>query len=378
VFSTGAASLAPTGVRPGEALFTVSNDRSLHSVEAGAGGGRWPTEWMPVSMNGPAQGRPAPVAFTSTTIDGADEVIFASSEDGHVYAFDTTTGRELWRSPKLGDTVIAAPSAILTDFGGAQDVILVGSRTPTGDSKFYGIKLQNGAVDWIFDNGGGTTGIGLISSQAQVSYGINRVFFASRAKPGGSSNTLWCLELVAPPTEVQLVWARDLGDIDGSPILRNGVLYVGNNAGQVYAIDPSDGTDEWLSPYTPPAPDGAVKGFVWVDTTATPTRLFYSTTSQVHGLADNLTFASELWPAVSVGSPSPLIVIGDGIWFGSTDDNGSLRRIDTTTGLETDAVLLGDPLVSKSVGAPTYDIQPSLITVGTDEGRVYAVEVSSP
>jgi outer membrane protein assembly factor BamB len=291
---------------------------------------------------------------------------------------DTITGRELWRSPKLGDTVIAATSGILTDYGGAQDVILVGSRTPTGDSKFYGLKLHTGAVDWIFDNGGGPTGIGLISGQAQVSYATNRVYFASRAKAGGSPNTLWCLELVGSPTEVQLAWARDLGDIDGSPILRNGVLYVGNNAGQIYAIDPVDGSDEWLSPYTPPTDDGAVKGFVWVDTTATPTRLFYSTTSQVHGLADGLTSATELWPAASFGSPSPLIVIGDGIWFGSTDDNGSLRRIDKTTGLETDAVLLGDSLVSKSVGSPTYDIQPSLITVGTDEGRVYAVEVSSP
>ena len=41
-------------------------------------------------------------------------------------------------------------------------------------------------------------------------------------------------------------------------------------------------------------------------------------------------------------------------------------------------VALGDSLAPKPVGAPTYDIQPSLITVGTDEGRVYAVEVSSP
>ncbi len=377
VFSTGASSLAPTGIRPGEAIFTVSNDRSLHSVDAGVTGGRWSNEWKPVAMNGPAQARPAPVPFSTTTIGGAAEVIFVSSEDGHVYAFDTVSGRELWRSPKLGDTVVAATSGILTDFGGSQDVILVGSRTPTGDSKFYGLMLQTGAVDWVFDNGGGPSGIGLISGQAQVSYATNRVYFASRQKAGGSSDTLWCLELVGTSEEVQLVWARDLGDIDGSPILRGGVLYVGNNAGQVFAIDPTDGTNASI-PYTPTVPDGAVKGFVWVDTTATPTRLYYSTTSSVHALVDDGVSVSQLWPAVSIASPSPLIIVGDGIWFGSTAENGSLRRIDKHTGAATNRTLLGDSGVPKTVGAPTYDIQPSVITVGTDEGRIYAVEIPSP
>lgn len=377
VFSSGASALAPPGILPGSSIFAVSNDRRMHCMTAGPDGGMWPPGWRPAVMNGPADARPATVSLPTTTIGGASLVTFLSSQDGHVYAIDSLTGAELWRSDKLGDAVTAAPSGLMTDFGHNFDLILVGSRTASGDSAFYGLDLETGATEWSFDNGGGADGIGIISGQAQIDTTTDRVYFASRQKRDGSSNSLWCLQLIGPPNHNQLLWARDLGDIDGSPILRGGVLYVGNNAGQVFAIDPMDGTDASL-PYTPAAFDGPVKGFVWVDTTTTPTRLYYSTTSAVHALVDDGVSISKLWPAASIASPSPLIIVGDGIWFGSTADNGSLQRIDKNTGIAAVPILLGDDGVSKAVGAPTYDIQPSVITVGTDEGRIYAVEIPSP
>jgi hypothetical protein len=120
-----------------------------------------------------------------------------------------------------------------------------------------------------------------------------------------------------------------------------------------------------------------VKGFVWVDTTATPTHLYYATTSQIHGLVDNGTTVSALsWSPLSGPGPSPIIVVDGVLWVGSggTTD-ASLRGIDVSDGTEVSATVLGDPAVAKTAGAPTFDIQTSMITVGTDEGRVYAVEV---
>jgi outer membrane protein assembly factor BamB len=372
IFSTGASALAPPGIRPGTSIFTVSNDRRLHCMEAGFWGGGWPPGWQPAVMNGPADARPATVSFPITTIGGASVVTFLSSQDGHVYAINSLTGAELWRSSQLGDAVIAAPSGLLTDFGNSYDQILVGSRTASGDSAFYGLDLVSGATVWSFDNSGGANGIGIISAQASVDPAAERVYFASRRKPGGSSNTVWCLQVMDPPTYVQLVWARDLGNIDGSPILRNGVLYVGNNDGEVFALDPDTGNDLWAAPHA--THDGPVKGFVWVDTTQTPTRLFFSTTNRVHGVEDLGAAPSPIF-SVPVNRPSPVMLVSNELWLGSGNSNGSVLWLNPATGAQVYSVTLGDPSKPKLLGAPAYDPTTRLLMIGTDEGRVYAVEV---
>jgi outer membrane protein assembly factor BamB len=371
-FSTGASALAPPGVRPGTATYVVSNDRRLHCLTAGSGGGTWPPGWQPAVMNGPAEARPATVPFSSTTIGGASVVTFLSSLDGHVYAINSLTGAQLWRSSQLGDAVTAAPSGLLTDLGDRFDLILVGSRTASGDSAFYGLDLISGATVWSFDNGGGAGGIGVISSQASVVAATERVYFASRRKLGGSSNTVWCLQVVDPPTHYQLVWARDLGNIDGSPVIRGGVLYVGNNDGEVFALDPDTGNDLWAAPYS--TGDGPVKGYVWPDTTQTPTRLCFSTTSWVHCIEDLGAATNHLFSEAII-RPSPVILIDGSLWMGTGESNGSLLRIDPDNGFWEYGRVLGDPTQPKLVGSPTYDISARLLLVGTDEGRVYAVEV---
>ena len=72
-----------------------------------------------------------------------------------------------------------------------------------------------------------------------------RVYFASRSlgerpdalvRPGGRRRP--------PFAHLQRLDRRDLGDIDGSPVLRNGRVYVGNTAGTVYSLDAATGLDE--------------------------------------------------------------------------------------------------------------------------------------
>jgi outer membrane protein assembly factor BamB len=369
-YSTAATTMSSPGILPGSASFTASNDRILHSSVAGGAGGNWPSAWVPASMNGPAQDRPIVIPFGAPTVGGASTVAFVGSQDGRAYAFNADTGVELWASDVLGNGVQGSPSGSLTVFGGFHDLIIVGTRTPGGDSQLHGLQLVDGAPAWTFDNGGGSNGIGIISSQPWVDGDTTLATFTSRRKAGGSSDTVWCVEFTA--TSASLLWSRDLGDIDSAPTVLGGAVFVGTNAGTVYALDPLTGADLWATPYA--TGDGPIRGYVWFDGTGGGRRLFFSTSSSVHGLTDNGSSSTALWAPVSLADPSPVLVIGDDLYLGSSAANGSLVRLDTTTGVQLGSVTLGDPFVAKNVGSPSYDWVTGQVVVGTEQGVVYAVD----
>jgi outer membrane protein assembly factor BamB len=376
-YATGATTLAPAGVIRGLAYVSVSNDRVVHSMAGTPSGGTWPGGWKPVALNGPAQNMPTVVQLPITRVMGADTIALVGSQDGRVHAFDALTGAPLWTSPVLGTAVQATPSAIFTDFGGDYDLVLVGSRTPTGDSKLYALHLGSGTIAWSFDNGGGANGIGIISGQAQVEYSSPpRVYFTSRRRGGGSSDTVWCLSF--SDTARTKIWSQDYGDVDSGPILRNGRVLVGNNAGEVRALDPANGDELWTSPYS--TGDGPIKGAVWVS----GPRLFFSTNGKVHGITDNgpgmaptpfWTGGAAAGGAVTIGSPSPPLLRNGRIYVGG--DMSRVYSIDATTPTPASptSVVLGDPLVPKVAGTPTSDNLSGLVLVGTDQGAIYALAV---
>ncbi len=374
-YSSAASALAPTGVRPGPigtgGTWAVSNDRMLHGMNPTASGGDWPRSgsftWKPAGMNGPAQSRP-PVVPTTAVTGSSAQVIFLGSEDGHVYAVNAENGATLWQSPALGSMLLASPSGLFTDFGGSWSLLFVGSRDATADNVMYMLNPADGSIITQFDNGGGTNGMGVISSGATVDYVNNRIYFASRERSGGSSDTLWCLSFTG--TSFTKLWSKPYGDIDGAPVELGGRLYVGNNSGIVYAIDPSNGNEIWHYATN----DGAVKGFVTPEyTTSTPRKLYFSTTNTVWALTDNGGSASQAWQQGGVAGPSiPLAPFGDSVLYvGST--NGSLYQLDADTGTVQTSVVLGDG--TAAIGSPAMDIINNMAYVGSESGAVYGVQL---
>jgi outer membrane protein assembly factor BamB len=293
-----------------------------------------------------------------------------------VYAFNADTGAFLWMSDVLGAAVQASPSALFIDFGGVANLVLVGTREPTGDSKFYALRLGDGSEAWHFDNGGGTTGIGIITGQAQVQY-PNRVYFTSRRKGGGSPHTVWGLQFdgttnnsTNPPVKL---WSKDYNDTDAGPVLRNNVLYVGNTSGEVRALNPANGSSNWPGPYSPG--DGPVKGYIWVQQIGGSPRLFFSTNNHVHSIRDNGgTPPTPFWPAagVTVNNASPPFFLNGRVYVGG--NNSKVYSIDAMNATPSPStVILGDPAVSKIVGSPTVDTINQVLVVGTDQGLVYSV-----
>jgi outer membrane protein assembly factor BamB len=382
VYTTTASSLAPPGIG---SAYAVSNDRVLHSVVDGSSGGTWPAAWEPVPMNAPSQQRPAVVVFDDTPgPSGAAKVVFMSSQDGRVYAADADSGAVLWTSVDLG-MVQAAPSAIFSEFGGAHDLVFVGTRNALSDNRLVALNVSDGSTAWEFENsaaqGGDGTGIGIISGQPAVSYATNRVYFTSRERAGGSADTVWCLSFTGNGVDdVQLEWSQAAGSIDAGPSMRDGVVYVGTNDSEVHAFDASGGAALWATPFD--CSDGPIKGFPWLRSDPGGTLLFLSTTSTVWRLQDGGSSPSCAWStsahpqcpvtAPSVGSPSvPLLVPGtNDLLVGSSD--GRLHQLSISDGsASASPLVLGDG--TAVVGSPSLDTRNDLAYVGTEAGSLYAV-----
>ena len=361
-YSAGASALAPPGIG---SAYGVANDRVLHSMTSAPGNGTWPAGWTPMAMNAPSQARPPIVPIN---LGAATKVAFVGSQDGRVYAVDANAGHQLWASPDLGGMVQAAPAGIYTAVGGAYDLILVGTRNSGGDSAFHGLNLADGTVAWTYDNGGGASGIGIVSSGASVDWANQRVYFASRAKPGGSDHTVWCLSFT--DTGAGLLWSRALGDVDGSPILHGGRIYVGTNGSEVHALDAADGSDLWTAPFD--AADGPVKGYVWPRFGTS--QLIFATHTTIWSITDGGASASLNWSETGVPGPSlPLVSLSaPWVWAGGSD--GSFYQLDISGPAPTvSSVVLGSG--AAAIGSPARDTTTGVAYVGSDEGRMYAVQV---
>jgi outer membrane protein assembly factor BamB len=364
-YNSSASSLAPPGLYPGTAgtgaAYGVSNDRVFHGMNSTTAGGDWPRTtpfaWMPMGMNGPAQERPP---IVPTTVGTADLVAFLGSQDGHVYAVNAKTGVTLWQSATDFGLVQGSPAGMFTAFYGAYDLIFAGSRVAGAGNSIYAINPSDGSDAWSF---GGS--IGIISSAITVDYATNRLYFASRENSAGSTDTLWCVSFNA--SGATLVWSEAYGDIDSAPLLYDGVLYVGTNAGMVYAIDPATGGKYWA--YA--TGDGPVKGYVNPEFTSLPRRLFFATTTTVWALTDSGTSVGLEWQQSGVAGPSiPLALADQGtVYVGST--NGSLYQLDATNGSVVTSEQLGSG--SATIGSPGYDWANNLAYVGAEDGAVYAV-----
>jgi len=332
-------------------------------------GGSWPRSgdfsWMPAAMDGPAQHRPPVVRMADKTR------IFLASQDGHAYAVDAHTGEPLWTSAKLGEVLQANPAGLFSDLKpGAPDLLFVGTRNATSANTLYALNPSTGATVTSFDNGGGASAIGIITGIA-VDYDTKRVYFTSRGSGTGSRDTLWCLD-ASTGTSLTKVWSLNVGDTDGSPILHLGRIYVGTNAGEVKAIDPTVPAVKWT--YAGSSGFGPVKGYVFPQFGSTPLRLFYSTTGRVWAIDAGDTSASPAWSVDTISNPStPLHVIGTtGLVVGSS--NGTLYQLSTVDGGVTGSVSLG----TSALGSPARDAVNGLIHVGSTAGVLHTVTLPLP
>ncbi|HVN74825.1 MAG TPA: S8 family serine peptidase [Thermoanaerobaculaceae bacterium] len=377
-YSTGASSLTPPGIWPGAIgigeVNSVSNDRMLHAMNPTSAGGDWPSGWYPLAMNGPSQGWPWMIDIP---FGGATREIFVASQDGHVYCVNGDTGAQVWLNPPLlGDVIQDGTAGIFTGYGGAYDLVFACTRNATSDNKVFALNPATGAILWTFDNGGGTNGIGIISSAPWVDYTNKRLYFTSRARGGGSSRTVWCISFTnSVATACTGFKLPAVGDVDAAPTLFQPTgapaerLYVGTNGGVVYALDKDTGDPIWSSALG----DGAIKGYVmpaWGNDA-----LYCTTNTKLWCLTDNVGSATQTWGSTMPGgaTPSMPLLVGSKLLLGGSD--GDLYQYDTTQNPpQYTRVQLGTG--GAAAGSPSYDNVNGLVVVGTEAGIIYAVDRS--
>lgn len=386
MYNTRASALTPPGLDAAN-VYTVSNDRFSHALRGGDQLGDWPAGYKPLSMNRYSQSRP--IIFATPNIAGSLNTVFISSHDGHVYAINAATGGVAWRTASpLGEFLQATPIFLRRDYTGFTiDLVLIGTRNGSTGNKFYALNGSSGAVVWEFSNsvgeGGNGQAIGIISGSPAIDSTNKRIYFASRGNSGGSPNTMWAISFTA--SSATFVWGRAVGDIDGSPTLVNGRLYVGNNAGEVLALDASvagSGAPVWTASANQrfSTSDGPVKGFILIDRNSSPFRLYFATTNTVWSIRDDGTTATEMFRITGVGSPSIPTLTGSRPIFGGRalifgSSNGSVYQLSGLT--VTPPALPTQKSVSigaTPLGSPVFNGATDLIYVGSDSGSVYAVK----
>ncbi len=382
-YKTGAATLAPPGLDPGNTVVTGGNDNKIHSMSSSNGGRRYRPVAPFGTTGGAIQSRPAVIAaaFSSTGID----VAYTGAGDGKVYAFNTLTGVKLWESVvlALGGGSIQGGQAVQpkafsdSGFTYSRDLVYVGTRNVGAGSdtnnRVVALDGNTGAVVWTFAPGN----LDMINSTPAVDLANNAVWVASRGGTAGNQPSLWKLNC----NSGALLESFVLGDIDGSPTINadGKQVYVVTNAGNPVAVR----TDIASCSLSTSPGTGAGVGFPIPISTGTNADDIYFTTAttvnKVHftyGAASctgTFTTPATGWtnptisaPSTPVFTPTPLALF---LYVGSSD--GRLRKIDPNSG----AILATrDVNLSATVGDPSFDVVSLRIYVGDTSGRIYSFD----
>ena len=155
------------------------------------------------------------------------------------------------------------------------------------------------------------------------------------------------------------LWATAVGRVNSSPTVVGGVVYVGSNDNKVYALDATDGTEEWsfttgdIVKASPTVANGTV----------------YAGSHDNNVYAIDATHGTKRW-SYSTGDivvSSPTVANGT-VFFGSND--GNVYALDADNGSE-EWVFGGD--------APVRSSSPTVVngTVYICSGNLYALDASS-
>jgi outer membrane protein assembly factor BamB len=158
----------------------------------------------------------------------SDGAVLIGTKGGQLYALDAATGDVRWQygikgpietQPTVSDGLVYFTS---------------------GENRVYAVDERTGAWKWQYDR------------EAPETFTIRGyaapLVVGSRVYVGFSDGYLACLSSGTG----DVVWARSLAgdatrfmDVDSTPVLDGGTLYVTSYSGGVYALDPKDGSVKW-------------------------------------------------------------------------------------------------------------------------------------
>jgi len=403
-YKTAAVALAPPGLIPAVTVVAPSDDNIVHSMSASTGARNYQPGGAIGTTGGAVQTRPAVVSQGDNSVADCDPVtlgnqpcdaVFVGSNDGRVYAFNATTGQQIWVTPVPGavGSLVAVGGIIQggiavqlkkyanVGFTPTSDLVFVGTRElSTTANKVYGLNGSTGAIIWTFSPGN----MDAVNSTPVVDY-ANNVIWVSSLSNGATQPSLWKINSVTGAG----ISNFSLGDISGSPTLNfdNKVVYAVKDNGDLVAV--RNDIAGCANTFATGATSGT--GFpIPVSVAAMDDRIFYTTTTAGASTVRKVRFAynpvcgGETFLADAgytnpsgIGTLSTPIINFLGltpatrfIYVGSSD--GNLYKIDPVSG----AVLLSRTVnAGFTIGDPSLDVDLGKLYVGDTQGRIYSFDV---
>ncbi len=242
---------APTGNSIGSVptvangvVYVSSSDGKMYAFNADTGQVLWTT--------------PTGSYYLGSAPTVAGGKVYIGSFDHMLYAFDARTGATLWSAP-TGDRIGSSPTLF-------NEVIYIGSD----DGKLYAFNASTGANIWIVPTGGSIRSSPAVFNGVVYAGSDDHKLYAIKAETGG---TLWTVRtegrVRSSPAVVNgivyvgsedhklyavkadtgvILWTASTGDsIFSSPAVSNDVVYIGSNNGELYAFNATGGTLLWTA-----------------------------------------------------------------------------------------------------------------------------------
>ncbi|XUL89163.1 caspase, EACC1-associated type [Streptomyces galilaeus] len=295
-------------------VYVGGDGGALHAVDAATGERRWS---RPLGA-GPVRSTPAVHHHR----------VYAST-DTTLHAIDIHTGQGHWNfssRPGLSRNVVVTTDRVYIGCSNLLNALTIGTGT-----KSWGYGLGMTDLHWVVQNGPLT----ISGNKGNHVYAID--FLTRRSK--------WRTRIADTP-------------VSGPSALADGILYVGNQRGELHALDTSNGQRKWrhdTGSAVRSAPTVA-NGTVYVGNDDERLYALDAATGEVR------------WRFTATGPVRTTpAVTGTTVHFGS--DDGSVYAVDTDTGRERWRFPTGGPVASSPV------IAHGVLYVGSDDTRLYAVAV---
>lgn len=332
----------------GGVLYFGSGDGSLYAVRADDGSLRWRFHAGAPVLSSPAiTDRVVIFGDRNNTVRALDRA------DGHV-VWEMRTGRDAdlpW-GLEGWDYVTASPVLVSAPGGGTYAVF------GGGDGDVHAVDAETGEVAWRFE----TTQ--RIRSTPAVAGDL--VYF------GGGDGVVYALELASGKerwrhtTTGAGLDAADFGfdrrQIQASPAVVDGTVYLGSRDASLYALDAQAGEVRWHRE----------DGSAWVVGSAAVAggRLFNGRSSSGRFRAVDIQSGAEEWVVNTGGTVfSSPVLVGDVVYVGS--GSAFLYALQAETGAVRWRFVTGGPIHSSPVVAD------GRVYIGSDDGSVYAIKGGS-
>ncbi len=261
-------------------VYFGSSDGNIYALDAASGVLKWKVQTGDVVHSSPAI---------------ADGTLYIGSWDTYLYSLDAATGKEKWRFKTGDDPDLHNHVGIQSSPAVMDGIVYFGSR----DSYAYAVDAATGKQLWKFSTDGSWVNNSMVVHEGKACFGtsIPGIMHCVDAKTG---KVIFDLPSGTP--------------VFASLALAGDMLYMGNFGGKLTAIDLKTQKPAWVFETDGAKQNAAAMtnadGTIKFETVFPSPKLFY----------DDMVLAVHKLFTMGTILSSP-VVVGDTIYFGSTDGN---------------------------------------------------------